>query len=128
MVRAKATEYGIDYFGGFAVGERYLNHIFIIIYDQDDAEQARRALRIFPELVRDASALGYGEYRTHLSFMDLVGDQYAFNDHALRRFAERIKDAVDPNGILSPGKQGIWPRHLRGDARAASAADLGSES
>jgi 4-cresol dehydrogenase (hydroxylating) len=26
---------------------------------------------------------------------------------------ETIKDAVDPAGILSPGKQGIWPARLR---------------
>jgi 4-cresol dehydrogenase (hydroxylating) len=26
---------------------------------------------------------------------------------------ETIKDAVDPNGILAPGKQGIWPRAMR---------------
>jgi 4-cresol dehydrogenase (hydroxylating) flavoprotein subunit len=41
--------------------------------------------------------------------MDLVADQYAVNDSALRRLTETIKDAVDPMEILSPGKQGIWP-------------------
>jgi FAD/FMN-containing dehydrogenase len=38
---------------------------------------------------------------------------YSFNNHALLRFHETVKDAIDPNGILSPGKQGIWPKHMR---------------
>jgi 4-cresol dehydrogenase (hydroxylating) len=29
------------------------------------------------------------------------------------RFHETLKDAVDPNGIISPGRYGIWPKHLR---------------
>lgn len=32
---------------------------------------------------------------------------------ALRRFHETLKDTVDPNGMLSPGKCGIWPKHRR---------------
>jgi 4-cresol dehydrogenase (hydroxylating) len=39
---------------------------------------------------------------------------YNFNNNALLRFQERLKDAVDPNGILSAGRYGIWPKHLRG--------------
>ena len=46
--------------------------------------------------------------------ISLVAEQYGFNDHAFRRFNERLKDALDPNGILSPGKQGIWPKEMRG--------------
>jgi len=45
--------------------------------------------------------------------MDLVADQFGCNDHAAMSINERLKDALDPQGILSPGKQGIWPKALR---------------
>ena len=56
---------------------------------------------------------GYGLYRGHLSFMDDIAGAYGFGDHAMRRLQETLKDALDPDGILSPGKQGIWPRGMR---------------
>ena len=28
-----------------------------------------------------------------------------------------LKDAIDPNGILSAGRYDIWPKHLRGQSR-----------
>jgi hypothetical protein len=74
-----------------------------------DAMALRDLLRGYIE----AAKLGYGEYRAHLDFMDLASEQYSFNHHAYRRFCETIKDAVDPQGILSPGKQGIWPAAMR---------------
>ena len=65
-------------------------------------------------LLAKAAEHGWGEYRAAPYFQDAVAAQYSFNDHALRRFNESIKDAVDPNGILAPGRGGIWPKHLRG--------------
>jgi 4-cresol dehydrogenase (hydroxylating) len=32
----------------------------------------------------------------------------------LHRFHETLKDAIDPNGILSAGRYNIWPKTLRG--------------
>jgi len=38
---------------------------------------------------------------------------YSFNNHSLLRFQQKLKDAADPNGIISAGRYGLWPRHMR---------------
>jgi (+)-pinoresinol hydroxylase len=78
-----------------------------------DVASNRQTREIFDRLVQVSAENGWGEYRTHIGFMDTVAESYSYNNHALRRFHETLKDAVDPNGILSPGKSGIWPRHMR---------------
>jgi 4-cresol dehydrogenase (hydroxylating) flavoprotein subunit len=45
--------------------------------------------------------------------MDFIAAQFDFNGHVAMRLYERLKDTLDPGGILSPGKQGIWPKSLR---------------
>ena len=85
----------------------------MIIYDRNDAGMTSRARDLFKTLIRDAAASGYGEYRTHVSYYDDVANSYDFNANAITRLNERVKDALDPDGILAPGKMGIWPKHLR---------------
>jgi hypothetical protein len=65
-------------------------------------------------MIDDAAKEGYGEYRTHLVFMDQVAGTYSWNDRALMKLNERLQDALDPNGILAPGKSGIWRARYRG--------------
>jgi FAD/FMN-containing dehydrogenase len=60
-------------------------------------------------LIDDAAERGWGEYRTHLAMMDQIANTYSFNDHAQLKLNQKIKDALDPKGILSPGKNGVWP-------------------
>jgi FAD/FMN-containing dehydrogenase len=78
-----------------------------------DAQQNRRFVQAFRELIRIGADHGWGEYRTPVIFQDQVMGAYSYNNNILRRFHETLKDAVDPNGILSPGRYGIWPKHLR---------------
>jgi 4-cresol dehydrogenase (hydroxylating) flavoprotein subunit len=88
-------------------------HVTMVIFDTKNEADVRRAYDTSRLLVQECAKHGYGEYRAHLDFMDLAAEQYNFGDRVYMRFVETIKDAVDPNGILSPGKQGIWPRSLR---------------
>ena len=56
---------------------------------------------------------GWVGYRTNPAFQDLLISKYSFNNHALLRFQEKLKDAVDPNGIMAPGRYGLWPPAMR---------------
>jgi FAD/FMN-containing dehydrogenase len=79
-----------------------------------DVEKNKATRAAFKHLVEIAAEHGFGEYRTAPAYQDLIMSTYSFNNHALLRFHETLKDAVDPNGILSPGRYGIWPKSLRG--------------
>lgn len=41
--------------------------------------------------------------------MDQIANTYNFNDGAQMKLNERIKNALDPKGVLAPGKNGVWP-------------------
>ncbi|MEV6259085.1 FAD-binding oxidoreductase [Nocardia sp. NPDC051911] len=114
FMRGVMESNGLDYFSDIiVVTARAAIAVSGALYDYTDEEATRVAYDATRELVGKAGARGFGEYRAHLHFMDKAAAQYGFNDHAYLRFVERLKDAVDPAGILSPGKQGVWPRSMR---------------
>ena len=100
----------------FSLPSCYWERAFIFIFGfpvTTDPAVNKKNRAAFYKLIDVAAQHGWGEYRTAPAYQDAVMNAYSFNNHVLRRFHETVKDAIDPNGIISPGRYGIWPRHLR---------------
>jgi len=98
------AKHGLDYTGEFIVGMREMHHIVDVLFDKTDPEMTKAAYACFDELLTTFSAEGYGTYRVNTAFMDKVADTYG---PVQRRVHRMLKRALDPNGILAPGKSGI---------------------
>jgi 4-cresol dehydrogenase (hydroxylating) len=104
LARRILGEHGFDYVGEFIVGWRDMHHIIDLLFDRTDAEETARAHRCFSTLLDEFTRAGYGTYRVNTGFMDRVADSYGPVQKAVK---QRLKRALDPNGILAPGKSGI---------------------
>ena len=104
MAREIMGKYGFDYVCGYVVGVRELHHIIDLLYDRSSAEETKAAHDCFKELVAEFAKAGYGTYRTGTVYMDQVAEVFGPAQRSINR---KIKRALDPNGILAPGKSGI---------------------
>lgn len=112
-VKELYTRYGFDLYIGYHLYPRHMVHVTMIYFENGNEEMLGRARELYIALLDAARRRGYAPYRSHVDYMDRIADGFDFNDNASRRFQERLKDAVDPRGILAPGKQGVWPARYR---------------
>ncbi|KAK9424057.1 putative Vanillyl-alcohol oxidase [Seiridium unicorne] len=113
LTRQRVEAYGFDFIGSFLVGLREMHHIVCLVFDRQDAESRRRAHALIKTLITEAAGRGWGEYRAHLALMDQIAATYNFNDNAQMKLNQTLKNALDPKGVLSPGKNGIWPANYK---------------
>ncbi|KAK5173547.1 uncharacterized protein LTR77_002228 [Saxophila tyrrhenica] len=132
-VREVYAAEGLDAMTDFFMHHRHAVMVCMLCFDKMDQKQCEAVERIFHKLYVEGKKRGFSKYRAHVNHMgrfglssmvrtatdswtDMVSQQNDWNDHAYMRFLETIKDSLDPNGVLSPGKMGVWPtkyRHMR---------------
>lgn len=110
----------LDEFGfygalGGAVSAAQEKHMVLLMefLVYDDAEKNARRRELFKRLVKACGQKGWAEYRAPVIFQDDAQAEFSFNNHVYRHFVETLYDALDPSGILSPGRMGIWPKSSR---------------
>ena len=118
IVQTEIEAGGLDYCGGITLCGRHVIALALLAFDRADPVLTAQVPLVMSRLIDQASKAGYAPYRAHLAFMDQIAAQYDFNDHALAAVFQTLKDALDPAGILSPGKQGIWPRGVNPNTAA----------
>jgi len=104
MVRPLYRKYGFDFTTALMIANpRTVIALMSVFYDKEDADETSRAEALYFEMGDVTQRAGYQQYRTSTIFMDrLLQTAPEF-----RRLCNRIKTALDPNGILAPGKYGI---------------------
>ena len=116
VLRPYFGELGMSPSSLYVLPAGYFERSFIFTFGfpvSTDPAANQRMRETFERLAGLCASRGWGEYRAAPAFQSLIANTFSFNDHALLRFHETLKDAVDPNGILAAGRYGIWPRHLR---------------
>lgn len=122
LVRTSLDRAGLIGPFGLLLTGRSMVSASMVLFDTASAAQVATARDTVRAMYDEAASWGCTAYRAHVSLVDHVAGKLGFNDHALARVNARLKQALDPAGILSPGNHGIWP------TSAAPAPDFGAVS
>lgn len=109
LAQATSARYDLIAPTGFLVQERSLVSACMVMFDASRADRVAAAREAVAEMYAAAAEWGCAPYRSHISLADVVAQRFSANDHAYGRTCARIKHALDPAGILSPGNHGILP-------------------
>lgn len=104
------TSYGFEpNLGLNCVSERSIDITAALLYDRNVAGEDERALNCHNESVAKLTAAGYIPYRLGLQSMNLLPPP--MDDYS--RLLSRLKQALDPNDLLAPGRYDFradWPQ------------------
>jgi 4-cresol dehydrogenase (hydroxylating) len=103
MSRRILREHGLEYITEYVCGPRMSRALHVMVFNRQDSEECQRVIACYRALMVAYGEAGYPISRAPLDFQEEAMAR-------LETFPEvcaDIKRALDPNGILSPGRYGI---------------------
>lgn len=102
--RKRFEHAGLDFWVAMLLmNPRSVTCLMNILYDRDDIAETARAERLYHGLLTDMQEAGYQQYRAGLLAWPTVHAEAP----ELLALNNRIKAALDPAGMLAPGRYGI---------------------
>ena len=103
LSRRILREHGLEFVTEYVCGPRMSRALHIMLFDRTDPEERQRVIACYRALVDAYGETGYPTSRAALDFQEeSMGRLDTFPE-----VCAAIKQALDPNGILSPGRYGI---------------------
>ena len=97
-------KYGFDfYMAMIMLNPRSIICLMGIIFDKINPEEVRKAQELYDEIFDKMNSHNYQQYRTGIACWDRIWRE----SPELSEFYSLIKNTIDPNQILAPGKYGI---------------------
>ncbi len=103
LSRRILTEHGFEFVTEYVCGPRLARALHILLFNREDMEERQRAGRCFRALQQAYAEAGYPIARAPLD----VQEETMARLEGVPQVLSRLKRALDPQGILAPGKYGV---------------------
>lgn len=102
--RSVFAKHGMDYIVMHVASARFARGLHVLVWNKEDPDENARADACYRELTVEFAKRGVGVGRVPADYYDLHAEQMI---PELRKVSSALKRALDPNGVISPGKYGI---------------------
>jgi len=96
-------EHGFEYAVEFVCGPRAARALHIVIFNREDPDDVARMDAAYAALVEAYDTMGYPIGRTPVDRQEWAMRRLP----QLRHVTSAVKSALDPQGVIAPGKYGI---------------------
>lgn len=101
LVEPMLAQHGFDFFVTFSfVNERSLAAVITLAFDASDAQETERARQCYRSVFEAVMRAGYIPYRVGTYSMPDIADP----DDSYWQTVRELKSALDPDGIIAPGR------------------------